>query len=651
MKTTPLILFCSVLAAPLWGQAVLPGRAATPFGAPQNAQAGAPTSNVVQNTNATTSGDYTSTTSENMADRLFDVNSDSVDLENGSLQWKGRTFNLGNSRMMRARLERYLAAPVPEGDNRRYEEMLTRIEDLLSPAKINRDNYNTRLQEAWNLLFETAQFDADAENCLTIATLVEKTAKMRNEMIDLQVSRNQNTVLRNHQAGGVTSRARLIEEAADEASRKANLGSKPKPYRAPTQGSNDLTRRQKELAETEATSVKIDGEMSLIGLKSQVEFQSQIVAFLLQRRFHHAIIAGSFYRQLFRGSAQHLRVGNQQVKEMFPVSDMVPTIDSVDMLAREAIKDVDTGMKAVQQLYDVGDRYAAFERMQETFFLGEYEPSVMFFDPEKKRTLQDIWRNLRDLQRMGDERDLSGVEDAVNKVKAVAQDFPSVQVMSRVNNAMQASNLAVLSAKQAALMGDNGKAEAQIERAAKIWPTNPAIKDFAQQVLNQADILAQKVPEFDRLLQGGRYREIYNRKEEFAVALLQDKERAEKLKNVLRDVGQIDGYLLNAKALSSQGNGYMAWDVLQEATRFGASDPELAKARSEMAPEVANYASLLANAERSEKSGNYAASLAAYLAAQDLNQGSEFCRQGIKRLSALLLDQTVVRPTATTAMQ
>ena len=82
-------------------------------------------------------GDYRSTTTENMTDRLFNVNSDSVDMENGSMQWKGKTFNLGNTRLMRARFERYLAAPVPAGDTKRYLETLSRIEALLAPNAIN----------------------------------------------------------------------------------------------------------------------------------------------------------------------------------------------------------------------------------------------------------------------------------------------------------------------------------------------------------------------------------------------------------------------------------------------------------------------------------------------------------------------------------
>ena len=54
-------------------------------------------------------GFFESSTFERTADKIFDTDKDSFDFENGSLNWKGKTFNVGDSRMVRARFERYLA--------------------------------------------------------------------------------------------------------------------------------------------------------------------------------------------------------------------------------------------------------------------------------------------------------------------------------------------------------------------------------------------------------------------------------------------------------------------------------------------------------------------------------------------------------------
>jgi hypothetical protein len=102
-------------------------------------------------------------------------------------------------------------------------------------------------------------------------------------------------------------------------------------------------------------------------------------------------------------------------------------------------------------------------------------------------------------------------------------------VLSKVNNAMNASNMSLLAAKAAALAGDTAKAEAALERATKIWPQNPGVKEFANQVVSRQDTLAQKVPEFDRLMAEAKWREIFNKKLEYALALAQDKERSEQV--------------------------------------------------------------------------------------------------------------------------
>jgi tetratricopeptide (TPR) repeat protein len=302
------------------------------------------------------------------------------------------------------------------------------------------------------------------------------------------------------------------------------------------------------------------------------------------------------------------------------------------------LADVDAGMKAVEQLYEAGGRYKALERLQETFFLGEYCPQIMFFDPAKKTVMAGIWQDMQNLQRVGDERDLAVAEVLVKKLKEAAEDFPAAQVTSRVNNAKRASNLALFAAKQSAVSGDAAKVEQQLERAAKIWPQNPAIEDFTRIVENRADAASQKVPEFDALLKEGKLRDIFKQKEVFALALLQDKGRTEQLTAALEKVGRVDAAIVQARILKDQGNGYTAWDALQLASGISPDDPELGRARRDLAPLIADYTRAVVNAEKEDRAAHNAASLAWYLAAQDLNTGSELCRQAVKRLSVSVLE-------------
>jgi hypothetical protein len=591
-------------------------------------------------------GDYKSSTVEGGADRIFNVNSDSVDMENGSMQWKGKTFNLGNSRAMRARFERYLSSPAIGGDMQRYLAVLDRIEKLLAPNALNAKNYYTNQQEAFNLLFQAAEFEIDGNNCLTIAAQVKKIWTMRAEFRELEVNKNQLEALRKVQEGIIINRAAAMEEANDE--RSSTVTKSGKPLSKAGSGTTELGYKVKDEARTQAEILAKNAEMTALGLKAQVEFQSQMVSFLLARRYRHTTITSAFYRTLFKGGNQNIKVGAKEVKEFFPVSDFVPTLESIDTLAREAMNDVTVGMRSVDDLVKQGELYGAFERLQETYFLGEFEPAVMTYEQAKKREMLELWRDLRELQRLGDEHDLANVEGYVNKVRGRARDFPGAAILSKVNNAINASNMAVLSAKQAALAGDTAKAEASLERATKIWPTNPAVKEFANQVVSRQDKLSQMVPEFDRMVTEGRWREIYNKKLEFALSLAQDKERSEKLRQVVNRVGELDANIQKASVLASQNNPYLAWDVIVETSRTEGDDLVLAKTRSDIAPLVADYARLIGLAEKLEKEGAEAAALTAWLSAQDLNPASPACGAAVKRLAQAVANAAPAKAAAPT---
>mgnify|MGYP000169636465 CR=1 FL=1 len=589
-----------------------------------------------------TAGDYKSSTAEGGADRIFNVNSDSVDMENGSMQWKGTTMNLGNARAVRARFERFLAAPTDSGDMKRYVAILDQIQLLLSAQSINQENYYRNQQEAFNLLFKAAEFDIDANNSLTIASQVQKVWVMKQEFRQIEINKNQLETLRKMQEGIIINRADIIEDANDARTRSQG-NSKNGSLGKASSGTTELGFKVKDEARTQAQILARDAEMTALGLKAKIEFQSQMVSFLMARRYRHSLITSSFYRVLFKGGSQNIVVGAKEVKEFFPISDFVPTLESFDMLSREAIKDVTKGVQTVDDLVKQGELYGAFERLQETFFLGEFEPAIMSYPYEKKREMLALWKDLRELQRLGDEHDLGNVEGYVNKVRGRARDFPGAPILSKVTNAMNASNMSLLSAKAAALAGDNAKAEAALERAAKIWPQNPGVKDFANQVVSRQDTLAQKVPEFDRLMTESKWRDIYNKKLEYALALAQDKERSEKLRKVVNRVGELDANIQKASVLASQNNPYLAWDVIVETYKTESDDLVLAKTRSDIAPLVANYAQLIGHAEKLEKDGAEAAALTAWLSAQDLNPASPACGAAVKRLAKSVAESAVIR--------
>jgi hypothetical protein len=603
----------------------------------------APPPGATVNTNGT-AGDYKSSTAEGGADRIFNVNSDSVDMENGTMQWKGTTMNLGNSRAVRARFERYLAAPTDNGDMKRYVALLDQIQLLLSAQSINQENYYRNQQEAFNLLFKAAEFDIDAGSSLTIASQVQKVWVMKQEFRQIEITKAQLDTLRKVQEGIIINRADNIEEANDA---RSEGSSKSKPLGKASSGTTELGYKVKDVARTEAEILARNAEMTALGLKAKIEFQSQMVSFLMARRYRHSLITSAFYRVLFKGGSQNIVVGAKEVKEFFPISDFVPTLESFDMLSREAIKDTSKGMQTVDDLVKQGELYGAFERLQETFFLGEFEPVVMSYPQEKKRDMLALWKDLRELQRLGDERDLGSVEGYVNKVRGRARDFPGAPILSKVTNAMNASNMSLLSAKGAALAGDTVKAEAALERAAKIWPQNPGVKDFATQVVSRQDTMAQMVPQFDRLFADAKWRDIYNNKVPFGLALAQDKERSAKLLKVIARIGELDFKIQKASVLFTENNPYLAWDVIVDAYKSESDDLVLAKTRADISSRVGAYSGLIDSAEKLEKDGAEAAALTAWLAAQDLNPPSTICGAAVKRLAKSVAESAVIRATGT----
>jgi hypothetical protein len=589
-----------------------------------------------------TAGDYKSSTAEGGADRIFNVNSDSVDMENGTMQWKGTTMNLGNSRAVRARFERYLASPTDNGDIKRYVAILDQIQLLISPQMLTQDNYYRNQQEAFNLLFKAAEFDIDGNSSLTIASQVQKIWVMKQEFRQIEVTKNQLETLRKVQEGIIINRADNIEEANDARSSQAT---KAKPLGKSSSGTTELAYKVKDEARTQAEILAKNAEMAALGLKAKIEFQSQMVSFLMARRYRHSLITSAFYRVLFKGGSQNVVVGAKEVKEFFPISDFVPTLESFDMLSREAIKDTSKGMQTVDDLVKQGELYGAFERLQETFFLGEFEPVVMSYPQEKKREMLALWKDLRELQRLGDEHDLGSVEGYVNKVRGRARDFPGAPILAKVTNAMNASNMSLLSAKSAALAGDTAKAEVSLERAAKIWPQNPGVKDFATQVVSRQDTLAQMLPQFDRMFADAKWRDIYNNKIPFGLALAQDKERSAKLLKVIARIGELDFKIQKATVLLNENNPYIAWDVIVDAYKTESDDLVLAKTRADVSSKVGAYSGLIENAEKLEKDGAEAAALTSWMAAQDLNPLSAVCGAAVKRLAKSVAESAVIRST------
>ena len=610
----------------------IPGAAqpASPVSAPvQSVSAPAAPAAPQQTAQAPNTGIFESSTAERFADRIFDVKTDSIDT-NGNLRWKGKTFSVGDSRIVRARFERYLSMPANLGDYENYRSILAEIEAQLAA---NNDNLTLEnIKYAWSRLFDAAEYQIDGDSSLVIANLVYLSWRMRDEYENFKSAENEKERDVKAAKFRAKEKAEFMEYASDKMKRLTSRRARNS-QSSPTVGTADLGYRLQDLQRQVAELATAKAMKEAVATKAVWQFQSQILAFILERKFQQAQISAMFYRHIYRGNAQELQVGREQIKDLVQVSNFTPTADALEMIAIDARKDIADGMAAVETLYDKGDRYAALERLLETFLIGEQDVALAVFSPEKREVLRKIYKDAITIKELADSKDWGGVEEVVNEISKLAADFPSREVLSKVKTAQTSSNMALLAAKQSAALGAADDVKKNIEKAALLWPLNPGIQAFNDELLGLTKGISTYVKKFDENVERGNFRDIMDEAPEYGIAFKNDSERAKKLREIVVKISQIDSLIAQAAEFERQKSPYFAWDILENASRIDSADPVLARAIARLAPEVSDYVKALNRAKDAENKKEFAAALNYYLAAQKIFPASQACRMGIERVA------------------
>lgn len=607
--------------------------------------------------------------------QAFDTDSDSINPENGTMTWKGHSYDLGQFRVFRARFERYLSLP-PTSEQDVYAATLDQIFKLLSTrtADASQDN----VVEAWKLLYLASEYDADGGNSLGVANQIFNAWRIRDEKQAFTVTQTELQRIRRQQSAAVVYAGDVLASETgrttiDTVSGAALSGNIPNSGATTTTDDDGTTTttgggqtggrrtigtnssreigrgatvgpvgqlfRARELAETEAKIKALEAAGLLSVTQAKLQFQSQIISLFLQRRFQHALIAASFYRYIFKGSHQNLEVGKKELSAFLPSTDLALTVETIEFLSREAINDVNSGMAAVRSNYDDNRKVAAIERLQETFFLGEYLPAVTQFEPVRKNALLTLYRKIDEARKLADLRDYDAVIRLTGEIGSLTGDFRTPEVTAAVSSAQRMSTLSLNAAQQAAATGDYAKAQEFVEKAAQLWPLNPAIKNYTENMASQADLGTQAAVVFDDAFKRDDFRRIYERRAELAVAFLNDNVRGPQLKAVIDRMARVEIYLAQTEELLAQNNAYSAWEALAAATAFAPDDVLLNQRMAQLAPRVAEFVGRLDQAKRYESEERYAASLTQFLAAQDIHPASQIARVGLTRVSESIMDR------------
>jgi tetratricopeptide (TPR) repeat protein len=581
-------------------------------------------------------GMFESNTFLEMAKRVFDPSSDSMDFENGSFEWKGKNFKLSEQRAFRSRFERFLLAS-PTEEETQYAQLMADIIDRLSVSNNKSDD---AILDTWELLFRASRFDLDGGNSTIVANQVFNAWRIRKESRGVTMTQRELSQVRQFQQEIVANRAMALKNIREKRLRE-NSNRQGDGDELALDGTESITSeaafRMLDLAETEARIVALETQSAMTGLQAKLQFQSQIVSFMLQRRFEHALVLAGFYQLIFKGSHQSLEVGKGQLKEFLPRRDLAFTVDSMTFIAREAINDVNKGVDAVNAAYEENRNLIALERLQEVFFLGEYLTELNKIPADQRRHLLDLNRALIDAGELAESKDYTGVSELADEIYKLAEDFPKNRVLSAVETAKSMSDMAVFAASQYRNLGDIDKSRSELQTAIEIWPSNPAIREFQQETTKLATAGSQGLQIFDDLYKRMDRRGIYERRMDLGFALADDTQRRPLLMEVVEQIARIDLLVNQSKELVKQGEAYAAWELLVEAAKIDPSDGPMNQARAELAPRVADFVLQIDRAERQAEDGHHAASLAAYLAAQDIYPVSRLCRQGIQRETTALM--------------
>ena len=617
--------------------------------------------------------------------KAFDTESDAFNPEDGTLTYKGHTYNLGQMRVFRARFERYLAQPESI-DNDVYRAILNEVFSLLSTRMGEAAGENTK--KAWQLLYRASEYEADGGASLAVANQVFNAWRIRDERDALNVTQGELDRIRRQQqlavgfagdqmardgAQNVTdvvnnttsaaSTAASSSSAQDSASTRININSdgssgvsaggntgrrsgnnansgNTQGGTGRTEGEGAITQlfRARELAETEAKIRASESSAVLTGVQAKLQFQTALVNLFLQRRFQHCLIAASFYRYIFKGSAQQLEVGQKEIASFLPSSDLALTVDTLEFLSREAMNETEASMQSVRASFADGQLVTALERLQETFFLGEYTPAVAGFERDKKQVLHNLYRQLDQARKLADLKDYDAVDKLVAEISTGAKDFRSSEVLSAVRSAQRMSSLAIQAARQALVSENFELAQENIQRAAAIWPLNPDLQTYTESIAEKMNLGSQAARLFDEAVERGDWRRIFDQRVQLGMALLTDAERGKELEKIIETVSRVEIYLTQARELVAQNNAFAAWEALEAAGQLAPNDVPVNQRRAELAPRVATFVGKLDAARRHEDAGRPAAALTQWLAAQSIYPASSLARQGIARASDRLLD-------------
>ncbi|MFQ3671469.1 MAG: hypothetical protein SNJ84_08420 [Verrucomicrobiia bacterium] len=548
-----------------------------------------------------------------------------LDPATGLASWDGKAWNVNNNRLFRARLEKYLNAPESDEEEKKYWALLDQIYTMLDPGRSGHRN----VDQAWSLLRDAARFDIDAGISHRIADAVYAVWAAKGEQQRLDRA---NEKLRRE----VEVQQWNVEMQYRDPSLKANRSRDPG-QAAAAQREQDEQRAlrvapfMERVAEGKATIASNMARKSLADASAKINFQALTLQLFVQRRFQHVHIANRFYRLLYNDGNTRIDVGEEMKLELTKGAPLPTSLEMLDSLASEAMREVREGVTAFNFLRERGELASASERLGEALAVGEFTQEIRAVPREHKRQVVEFTRKSNELISALEVRDYDAGERLLSEIRALASDFDASKPLVAIETGRNASNFHLAKAKVAATANDQATFEREFRLAAEAWPTNPALAEAGAKVFEASDAQQQTLNDLDRLIAQKNYRQIFEDKERFIVYTALNPTKRDQLRAILETMQEIEGAIIRAGEVARLGDYSGAWESVEKTFRQYSHDPKLLQLRSDYTTRAADFVRTIRQAEEMEQRGEFGSSLAWYLRAQRLYPPSDFARAGIDR--------------------
>ncbi len=574
-----------------------------------------------------------------------------VDPTNKTIEFQGRQYSLMDNNLG-GQFEAFLATDTfSELSASEYRATIEQIQDLIAPNRQGGPN----LKAAFDLLEKASEYPGDGNICESLgnsiySALLTKQGIGSKKVAISRLEKERKLLIRNM---GVLEN-RIGVETSQQSNQKGKKGQKQ--TTGPT--STEYLMMQKRLLQIEVDIRKLKTEGMIDLTQSKIQYQAMMVQLFIQRRFEHVVMSSRFYSLVFKDGDSKMRIkkGSDTEKFFSEGIGVNPTVAGMDAAANEAIRKVETLVSAFNNNMENKRLHAASERLVEAYAIGEFLPAVQTIPMKPKGQIQQYVQDANDMVKTLQARDLEQGEELNNSLKKQAVDYNASEAKSYINAMKTKSKGSVREAKMALYQmklattaqvryNEEQRFKSAMTTATEAWPSNPDLDKIGEQIdkiiddgTNGQDQLQIARKDFDNWKKIKSWTAIFGDQERLGGAFgfsqaNEDKVRLDELRSIIKNKFEIVKAIEQADAFSKKGFHAAAWEKIHQTQKRFDDDIELSNAMGKYSSLAADFANLIARAQKIEDDmPGSAQALNYYLKAQGLNSDSIYANEGIERI-------------------